>query len=109
MNENANNSGISPMHYNVLVRPDDVKTQTAGGIILPDEIKEKDAFGRTEGTLVAISPLAFTYAEWPVGARKPQVGDRVVFPRYQAVEMKGRDGGKFWMMKDEAVAGVIEP
>ena len=101
-----NTSGILPTEYNVLVRPDVVPEKTAGGLHLPDLVKEKDEFGRTEGEMVAVSPLAFTYAEWPEGSLKPKVGDRVIFSRYSATEIKGDDGVKYWIMKDTAIAGM---
>ncbi len=101
-------SGIKPMEYNVLVRPKAVEEKTSGGLYLPDSTKEKDEFGRTEGVLVAVSPLAFSYAEWPDEADKPKVGDRVFFSRYQATEITGRDGETYWLMQDKSIAGVYE-
>jgi len=103
-----NNSGILPMEYNVLVKPTDVEKSTKGGVILPDSTVEKEQFGRMEGTLVAVSPMAFKFSDWPEGARGPQVGDTVVFSRYQATELQGRDGGKYWLMKDQSIAGIME-
>ncbi|MEY1555320.1 co-chaperone GroES [Yoonia sp. R2331] len=103
-----NSSGIKPMEYNVLVLPKEVETKTAGGIILPDDKLEKDEFARMEGVLVAVSPLAFTYADWPDASDIPKVGQRVLFSRYQATEIRGADGGKYWLMKDKSIAGVFE-
>ena len=103
-----NQSGIRPMEYNVIVKPDDVETTTKGGLIIPPSKIEKDEFARTEGTLVAASPMAFSFTDWPADDdSKPRVGDRVVFSRYQATEVTGRDGGKYWIMKDKAIAGVM--
>jgi chaperonin GroES len=104
----VNDSGIRPMEYNVLVKPAEVETKTKGGLILADSTVEKEEFGRMEGTLVATSPMAFSFAEWPDGAPKPQVGNRVLFSRYQATELTGRDGAKYWMMKDKSIMGVME-
>ena len=103
-----NGSGIRPVQYMVIVKPDDVEKTTKGGIILPDTKVEKDEFQRMEGQLVAVSPMAFTFKDWPDGAPKPKVGDRVTFARYNATEITGRDGGKYWFMKDESILGVME-
>ena len=105
-----NNSGIRPVQYMVVVKPDDVEKTTKGGIILPDTKVEKDEFQRMEGLLVAVSPMAFTFKDWPESAQaeKPRVGDRVTFARYNATEITGRDGGKYWLMKDESILGVME-
>lgn len=103
-----NESGIKPMGYNVLVQPQAVEAKTKGGLLLPEVVIEKDEFGRTEGILVAVSPMAFAFAEWPEGEPKPQPGDRVIFSRYNATEMTGKDGGKYWMMKDQSIVGIME-
>lgn len=102
----VNSSGIRPMEYKVLVKPEAVEEKTKGGIILPDSKREKDEYGRTEGILVAVSPVAFTGKGYPEGSA-PVVGDRVIFSRYSASEVKGRDGEDYWLMNDEAIAGVM--
>ena len=102
-----NTSGLMPTEYNVLVLPIEVEDKTKGGLYLPDKAIEKEEFGRVEGNLVAVSPLAFSYAEWPDGARKPQVGDRVMFSKYQATEYRGADAKKYWLMKDKSIAGIL--
>lgn len=105
-----NTSGINPVEYNVLVKPKAVEEKTIGGIFLPDSTKEREKFGQMEGELIAISPAAFTYnyEGWPEGEELPLVGDRVVFSKYQATEIKGADGETYWMMKDKSIAGVMK-
>ena len=103
-----NTSGIRPSEFNVLVKPRDVETKTKGGLLLADSTVEKEQFGRMEGILIAVSPLAFSYAEWPDDSEMPKVGDTVLFSRYQATEITGRDAGKYWLMKDKSIAGVME-
>lgn len=103
-----NTSGIAPMGYKVLVLPKEVETKTKGGLILAESTVEKDGFQRREGIIVAASPMAFTFPDWPEHARKPQVGDRVMYARYQADEVKGRDGNDYWIMEDRAIMAVIE-
>lgn len=104
-----NDSGIFPMEYNVLVKPKVVEERTKGGVYLPDENKEREQFAQTEGTLVAVSPGAFTfnYEGFPSDAPRPAVGQRVMFSKYQATETKGQDGETYWLMKDKAVAAVL--
>lgn len=102
-----NNSGIRPLEYNVLVSPREVTEKTAGGLYIPQDTREKEQYGQMEGVIVAMSPLAFGYGKFPDGYL-PEVGSRVVFPRYQATEMKGRDGKNYWIMKDESIAGVMD-
>lgn len=94
------------MEYKVLVKPETVEEKTKGGLYMPDSVREKDEYGRTEGVLVAASPIAFTGKSYPEGSA-PVVGDRVIFSRYSASEVKGRDGEYYWLMNDEAIAGVM--
>ncbi len=95
-----NASGINPLEYKVLVRPVEVDQKTRGGIILPDETKERDQHAAMEGEVIAISPLAFKYEE---NAPKPDVGDTVVFARYSGVNVKGNDGRDYRAMNDKDV------
>lgn len=103
-----NTSGIKPCEYKVLVLPQEIETKTKGGLLLPETKVEKDGFQRREGILVDMSPMAFSFPEWPEDAPKPKVGDRVMFARYQADEVIGRDGQNYWIMADKAVMATIE-
>lgn len=103
-----NSSGIIPCEYKVLVEPKEVEAKTQGGLYLPESTVEKEEFGRMDGILVAASPMAFSFADWPEDARKPQVGDRVMFTRYQADQVKGKDGADYWIMNDKSIMAVIE-
>ena len=67
-----NPSGITPTEYKVLIDPIEVEEKTAGGIFIPDEIKDRDQFAQQKGRILATSPLAFTYDEWPEGAERPE-------------------------------------
>ena len=77
-----NQSGITPSEFKVLVKPDKVEEKTKGGIIIPETERDTQQHAATQGVLIAASPLAFTFADWPKDAKTPQVGDSVIFPRY---------------------------
>jgi chaperonin GroES len=101
-------SGIRPIEFNVLVRVREVQKQTAGGIYMPDEVIQRDQMAEMEGQIVDMSPLAFTYDEWPAGSRLPQVGDTVVFTKYAGSERIGKDGNKYRLVKDKDIAAILE-
>lgn len=103
-----NESGLKPMEYNVVVRMDPTEQKTAGGIILPSSKTDRDELATDEGTLVALSPHAFTYAEWPEDADQPSPGDRVMFAQY-AGRIWERGGVKYRILKDKDIVAVIEP
>lgn len=105
MSETRNTSGIMPLGYRVLVRPDAIEEKTKGGILIPEP--ERDKFDRAQqtGTLVAIGEFAWRdyLARWA----KP--GDRVVFARYGGAHMVGKDGVLYRMLNDEQVIAAVEP
>jgi chaperonin GroES len=103
-----NESGILPTEYKILVKPKAAENKI-GSIFIPDETKERNQFAQTEGELVAISPLAFTYAnesEWS-GAPKPKPGDRVLYAKYAGTTVKGKDGVDYRLVNDKDVAAVL--
>jgi chaperonin GroES len=99
--------GIDPIEYKVVVRPVKAAEKTKGGIVLPEQVIEKDQHAAMEGELVAVSPFAFTYEEWPAGARKPKPGDRVLFARYSGITQRGADGSDYRIMNDKDVVAVL--
>ena len=108
----TNTSGIRALCDKVLVLPDQAPDVTAGGIVMPDEIKGRQGTAATTGVLVSVGPQAFAYdsqrlVHW-VGDR-PKAGDRVYFMKYAGQEHTGRDGLLYRVMEDRSIAGVEEP
>lgn len=99
--------GLEPLEYKVIVRPVEekgyVEFKGGGKLWKPDETKERDQHAAMEGTVVAVSALAFTYEEWPKDAVPPAVGDVVIFARYSGVFVKGNDGVEYRIMNDKDV------
>lgn len=103
-----NSSGIKPIEFNVLVKQDAVQEKTQGGLYISDESQERDRHAQTRGTLIASSPMAFTYDDWPEGETPPQVGSRVIFTRHAGTFVEGLDGEEYRVVKDKDIVGVIE-
>ena len=92
-----------PLHDRVVVRRIDAEEKTAGGIIIPDTVKEKPQ----EGEIVAAGPGARN----ETGELVPlnlKAGDRVLFGKWSGTEVK-IDGEDLLIMKESDVLGVIEP
>jgi chaperonin GroES len=104
-----NESGVFPTEYKVLIQPIEIAAKTKGGIILPDETKERDQFAQMQGTLVAVSPLAFSYAnetEW-AKADRPKPGDKVLYAKYAGAKVTGNDGQDYRIVNDKDIAAVL--
>lgn len=108
----TNPTGISPTEYKLLVKPKAAEEVTKGGIIMPQSEQDKQKFAQTEGVVVAVSPLAFTFAtkaEWDaVGAKPPQIGQTVLYARHAGNWVKGKDGGEYLLINDKDVGAIIE-
>lgn len=108
-----NTTGIQPTEYKVLIAPKSSETVTKGGIILIDQTVESEKYASVEGTIVAASPLAFTYAsqaEWDeAGAVKPRAGDRVIYAKYAGVRVKSpKDEQEYLLINDKDLVATIE-
>jgi co-chaperonin GroES (HSP10) len=102
-----NTSGLTPTGFCVLVELDALAEKTAGGIILPPKVQDQDKLATQEGTLVAVSPHAFSYVEnWPEGT-KPEVGQRVLFKRYEG-HIHERGGKNYRLLEDKALVAIID-
>jgi chaperonin GroES len=105
----SNPSGINPVEYKCLVSPIAVDEKSKGGIILPDEHKDRVQFAQMEGVLVAVSPLAFTYADkadWG-DAEMPKPGDKILFAKFAGVAIKGKDGKDYRIVNDKDISAVL--
>lgn len=104
----TNKSGINPTEFKVLILPKPVEEKSKGGIILPDETKEREQFAQLEGTIIEASPLAFTYHDGTVAAfNPPKAGDRVLFAKYSGAVAKGADGETYRIVNDKDICAVL--
>lgn len=103
-----NSTGIFPTEFKVLVAPKPVE-EKRGSIIIPEKTRDSEKYATTEGRIVAISPLAFTYVtpeEW--AGLKPKPGDAIIYAKYAGVHVKGRDGGEYVILNDKDIVATIE-
>ena len=98
---------ILTTEYRVLVRPEKVKEKTDGGIIIPQEVRDKEQAGATKGEIIDISPLAFKYDDWPSDERIPKVGDNVAFARYAGVSIDDSDGETYRLVNDKDIIAIL--
>ena len=93
---------IRPLHDRLIVKRFKEEERTKGGIIIPDNAKEKPQ----QGEVVAVG----NGKVFDDGRRVPleiKKGDRVLFGKYSGTEIKV-DGSEYLMMKEEDILGIIE-
>lgn len=101
----VNRSGIQPLDLRVLVLPDAVEVKTSGGIILPDQHKEREKYAMQFGTLIAVGENAWEEASARGNFTKPVPGDRIVISKYGGVILTGKDGADYRLMNDSDIIG----
>ncbi len=90
-----------PLHDRVVLKRIDAEDKTAGGIIIPDTVKEKPS----QGEVVAVGPGGRDEA----GQLLPidlKVGDRVLFGKWSGTEVKV-DGQDLLIMTESDIMGVL--
>ena len=91
-----------PLHDRIVVKRITAEEKSAGGIIIPDTVKEKPM----EGQVVAVGPGARN-EQGAVVALDVQAGDRVLFGKWSGTEVK-LDGEELLIMKESDIMGIIE-
>ena len=93
---------IRPLQDRILIKRIDGEEKTVGGIIIPDNAKEKPMEGKViavgNGKLLDDGQL-----------KKPdvKVGDRVLFSKYSGSEVK-IDGEEHLILREDDLLGIIE-
>jgi chaperonin GroES len=98
----ANRMSFRPLHDRVVVRRLNAEEKTAGGIIIPDTVKEKPM----EGEVIAVGPGARN-EQGQIVALDVKAGDRVLFGKWSGTEVK-LDGEDLLIMKESDIMGIVE-
>ncbi len=100
-----NLSGWRPTEFNVIVLPDKVD-EKKGNIFIPKASAEVEQHAATTGTLVAVSPVAFTYADWENADYIPRIGNRVMFAKYGGSLIDATKPDGYRIIKDKDILAV---
>lgn len=90
-----------PLHDRVLVRRIEQEEKSAGGVIIPDTVKEKPI----EGKVLSVGPGSRDES----GKLVPldvKAGDRILFGKWSGTEVK-IDGEDLLIMKESDVMGIV--
>ena len=92
---------IRPLSNRIVVRRADSETVTPGGLIIPDNAKEKPL----EGTVVSVG-AGKRLADGSLVALDVKEGDRILFLKYAGTEVK-IDGTDLIVIGEDDVLGVL--
>lgn len=95
-------ASVRPLHDRVLIARIEENEKTAGGIILPDNAKEKPV----QGKVIATGPGARDESG-KVIPLDVKVGDRVIFAKWAGTEVKVNNQ-ELLVMKESDIIGIVE-
>lgn len=93
---------IRPLADRLLVKRIAEETKTAGGILIPDNAKEKPM----EGAVVAVGS-GKVLPDGKMRALDVKVGDRVLFSKYSGTEVKF-SGEEHLILREEDILGIVD-
>ncbi len=93
---------LRPLHDRILVKRVESETTSKGGIIIPENAKEKPL----EGEIVAVGS-GRVLEDGTVRPLQVKAGDRVLFAKYAETEVKV-GGENFLLLREDDLLGVIE-
>lgn len=92
---------IRALSDRIVVKPNEHETKSAGGIVIPDNAKDKPM----QGTVLAIG--AGKYVDGKLTPLQVKVGDSILFGKYAGTNIE-LEGCEYLVMREEDVLGVIE-
>jgi chaperonin GroES len=93
---------VKPLQDRVLIKRLEEETKTAGGIIIPDNHKEKPA----QGEVIAVG-TGYRLNDGTVKALEVKKGDKVLFGKYSGTEVKV-SGENYLIMKEDEILGILQ-
>lgn len=94
---------LEPLGDRIAIKKIVTETITAGGIVLPDNIKQEKPL---QGEVVAVGPGAYSEKGELIPVRVP-VGAQVVFGKFSGTEVK-LDGVDYILVAEKDVLAIIQ-
>ena len=110
LNGNVKSSDLPiPMGWKILIQPNQTKSKTKRGIILPSKAKESEAYLTAHGEVLAIGELAYrdrnTGERWKLHAT-PKVGDKVTYGKYAGQKLI-INNVRMLLLNDDEITSVL--
>lgn len=107
------NLGLQPVGYYVMVRLQEVKTESAGGIVIPQMVQEAEAMNLSVGQVVGMGAMAFrdrTTGEFLAQQEAwCAVGDWVICPKFGTKRVSVDEINYSILLDDEIMATIDDP
>jgi len=95
-------STLRPLHDRILVEPLEPEGKTSGGIIIPENAKERPQ----EGKVIAVG-AGKILEDGKVRPVDVRVGDRILFGKYSGISTKSGED-ELLLLREDDILAVIE-
>jgi|TARA_R110000824_G_scaffold5594_2_gene25789 chaperonin GroES len=111
LSEKAVDRMPQPTGWRILLLPFQGRKQTTGGILVPDETRDREAVGTVCGYVLRVGNLAYKDDNKFGAGEKPwcKEGDWVIFGRYAGSRFKIEGGEVRILNDDEILATITDP
>ena len=92
---------LKPLYDRVIVKPIEAEEMSAGGIVIPDNAKEKP----TKGEVLAVGE-GKALDNGQVRAPKVKVGDKVIYGQYAGSSYK-QDGVEYKIVREDDILAIV--
>ncbi|NLE02625.1 MAG: co-chaperone GroES [Fibrobacter sp.] len=92
---------VQPLEDRIILKPIEAEQKTAGGIIIPDNAKEKPQ----KGEVVAVGPGKISDSGHKVAVSLKQ-GDKVLYGKYSGTEVS-IDGKEYLILRESDILAVM--
>jgi chaperonin GroES len=96
---------VIPLMHRALVKPKQVETKTASGIIIPDTTTRKEQAATEEGIILA---LGDTFGKDFGAEVLPKIGDKVYFAKYAGKFIKDENDEDLVLLNDDDIIAIIK-
>ncbi|QIK80511.1 co-chaperone GroES [Lysobacter sp. HDW10] len=92
---------LKPLHDRVVVKPVEAEELSSGGILIPDNAKEKP----TKGEVVAVGP-GKALDNGNTRSMTVKVGDKVIYGQYAGSAYK-HEGTEYKVVKEDDILAIV--
>ena len=97
-----------PVGYRLLIAMPQIDDKTEGGVVLPDELKDREQVASIVGCVIAMGKDSYRdKKKFPTGPWC-QIGDWVIFRAYSGTKMNLSGGQEIRLINDDTVEGLIK-
>lgn len=100
-------SKVRPLHDHVLIKRVEADNKSKGGIIIPDNAKEKPA----EGVVISTGPGRIHNETGRRVEPTVKAGDRVLFGKYSGSQLAGLQAREveYIMCREDEILAIVDP